>query len=121
MSLKVWGPRALMAVQVGLLAGLAVYRDAGLRTIPQGDSFTGACSMAEAQTAGLLWMALVAVALIGCVLSLFSGAKWRGMALFLGPVVIATTLSQYQHTHYPPCWDETGASATSSAPAVPMK
>ena len=46
----------------GLLAGLVATRDAGLRTIPQGDTFVGTCSMAEAQTAGLLWIALVAVA-----------------------------------------------------------
>lgn len=121
MSLKVWGPRALVAVQFGLLAALAAYRDAGLRTLPQGEDFVGACSLADAQTAGLLWMALVAVGAVGCVLSLLGRAKWLGLVLFLGPVVAATTLSQYQHTHFPPCWDESGAPATGSKPAVPMK
>lgn len=121
MSMRIWAQRVLAVAQVGLLAGLVATRDAGLRTIPQGDSFVGTCSMAEAQTAGLLWIALVAVALAGSALSLFGRAKWLWLALFLGPVVAATTLSQYQHTHFPPCWDETGAPATGSAPAVPMK
>ncbi len=118
---KVWGPRALAALQLGLLAALVAYRDAGLRTIPEGDGFVGACSLADAQLAGMLWVALVAVGLVGCVVALFSRAKWLGMAIFLGPVVAATTLSQYQHTHYPACWDEHGAPASGSQPAVPMK
>lgn len=121
MSLKVWGSRALAVVELGLLGALIAYRDAGLRTVPQGDDFIGACSLADAQTAGVLWMVLVALGLVGCVVALFSKSKWLGMVVFLGPVVAATVLSQYQHTHFPPCWDETGAPATGSKPAVPMK
>lgn len=121
MSLKVWGPRALFGVELALLAALIAYRDAGLRTIPQGDDFVGACSLADAQMVGVLWMALVVFGLIGCVAALFSRSKWLGLALYLGPVVAATTLSQYQHTHFPPCWEESGAPATGAKPAVPMK
>lgn len=121
MSLKIWGPRALAVVQLGLLAALVAYRDAGLRTIREGEGFVGSCSLADAQVAGALWLALVVVGVVGCVLALFSRSKWLGMALFLGPVVAATTLSQYQHTHFPACWDESGAAATGQQPAVPMK
>lgn len=121
MSLKVWVPRALFGVELALLAALVVYRDAGLRTLPQGEDFVGSCSLADAQLAGLLWMALVAIGLAGCVLALFSRSKWQGLAAFLAPVVVATTLSQYQHTHFPPCWDQTGAPAVGNQPAVPMK
>lgn len=121
MFLKVWGPRALAAVHFGLLATLVAYGDAGLRTVPQGDDFIGACSLEEAQVAGYIWLALVLVGIAGCSLALFSRAKWLGMVVFLGPVVAATTFSQYQHTHFPPCWDETGAAATGRQPARPMQ
>lgn len=121
MTLMVWGRRALAAVELGLLAALVAYRDAGLRTVAQGDGFTGACSLADAQVAGALWLALVAIGVVGCALALFSRAKWLGMAIFLGPVVAATTLTQYQHTHFPACWDESGAPSSASQPAVPMQ
>ena len=121
MSLTVWGRRALAAVQLALLAALIAYRDAGLRTVPQGDDFTGTCSLADAQLVGGLWLALVAIGIAGCALALFSRAKWLGMAIFLGPVVAATTLTQYQHTHVPACWDENGALTSGSQPAVPMR
>lgn len=121
MDVKTWGPRALAAVQIGLLAGLVAYRNAGLRTVAQGDDFVGTCSLADAQVAGTLWLAMVVVAMVGCLMALFSRSKWLGLMVFLGPVVAATVLSQYQHTHFPPCWDESGKAATGAQPAVPMK
>lgn len=121
MGLKVWGARALAVVQMGLMAALIAYRDAGLRTVPQGDDFVGLCSLAQAQMVGLLWLALVGVGFAGCIVALFGRAKWLGLAIFLGPLVVATTITQYQQTHFPACWDETGAVTTGTKPAAPMK
>lgn len=103
--LALWGPRLLLAAELGLFALVVGHLDAGLKTGLVDGQPVGRCSALEFERIGLAWLAMTTLAFAGSAISLFGRAKWAGLALFVLPVIVATTLAKYQEDRFPPCWD----------------
>lgn len=101
----IWGPRLLLAVELALFAVVVSHLDAGLKTAMVDGQPAGHCSAAQFELIGLAWLGMTTLAFAGSLASLFGRAKWAGLALFVLPVIVATTLAKYQEDRFPPCWD----------------
>lgn len=100
-----WGPRVVLAAELVLFAVVVGHVDAGLKTeMVDGQPF-GQCSQAQFEAIGLAWLGMTSLAFVGTLWSVFRRGKWLGLALFVLPVIIATTMAKYQEDRYPPCWD----------------
>jgi len=104
-TLKLWAPRLLLAAELALCAIVITHLDAGLKTEMRDGQPFGLCSKEEFEKIGLAWLGMTSVAFIGSLVSLFGRAKWAGLALFILPVIVATTMAKYQEDRFQPCWE----------------
>lgn len=112
-SVALWAPRVLLAVELVLFAVVVTHLDAGLKTAVQDGQPVGRCSVAEFEAIGLAWLGMTTLAFAGSLAILFrKRGKWLGLALFVVPVMVATTLAKYQEDRYPPCWERPAESRT---------
>lgn len=107
-----WALLLLMAVELALFAYVALHLDAGLKTEMRDGQPFGICLPEQFEIVGLAWLAMTSTAFVGAVFSLFRKSKWLWLAVFVLPVVVATTLAKYQEDRFPACWERPAETRT---------